>query len=198
MDSARWTAEYLEGTDRNTTTAGGDHHGRQISEGQRQGKEARRGRQESEEGGRHRQGGSAVGVGCEEGQVRSSGLASRPHRRRSARSVRLRSMPDSRAEPDSMSPQTEAGNPPPVDAASDGAGDGSPDSAGPPVEAGSSVCTVAADCRTFSNYCGGCACDALGAGKPDPVCEGGTASCLVDPCQGHTAACDATGHCTLH
>ena len=98
---------------------------------------------------------------------------------------------------DSSSPQAEAGNPM-VDAASDGASDGSRDSAGPPREGGGSACTVASDCRMFSNYCGGCTCDALGVAAPDPVCDAGTASCLVDPCQGHAAACDPTGHCTLH
>ncbi len=58
-------------------------------------------------------------------------------------------------------------------------------------------CSVASDCRTFSNYCGGCACDVLGTGDANPGCDAGTVSCVVDPCYGHTAACDATHHCVL-
>ena len=66
-------------------------------------------------------------------------------------------------------------------------------------EGGSSSahCTGPADCRTFSDYCGGCACDALVVSEPDPICEAGTVQCLVDPCSGHSAACDTTGHCVL-
>ncbi len=60
-----------------------------------------------------------------------------------------------------------------------------------------SPCTVASDCRTFSNYCSGCACDVLGTGNANPGCDAGTVSCIVDPCYGHTAACDATHHCVL-
>lgn len=58
-------------------------------------------------------------------------------------------------------------------------------------------CTVSADCRTFSDYCGGCACDVLAVGAPDPTCDAGTVSCLVDPCQGKMATCDATHQCVL-
>jgi hypothetical protein len=93
--------------------------------------------------------------------------------------------------PDSSSPQADTGSP-----TADAPSDGVPDSASP-GEAGSSSCTVAVGCRTFSSYCGTCACEALGANKPAPVCDAGTVSCFVDPCQGHTAVCDQTGHCVL-
>ncbi len=59
------------------------------------------------------------------------------------------------------------------------------------------ACTVPADCRTFSDYCGACACEVLAAGAPDPTCDAGTISCLVDPCQGMTATCDGTHHCAF-
>jgi hypothetical protein len=56
----------------------------------------------------------------------------------------------------------------------------------------------AAACRTFSNYCGGCTCQALGTGEPNPTCDGGTVTCLLDPCQSHSATSDPSGRCTLH
>jgi hypothetical protein len=65
------------------------------------------------------------------------------------------------------------------------------------ADAGGSPCAAANACRTFSNYCGGCTCQALGTGAPDRVCEAGTVRCLLDPCQSHTAVCDPTGRCTL-
>ena len=61
----------------------------------------------------------------------------------------------------------------------------------PPVE-----CHADADCRAFSNYCDGCACDALAAGENDPVCSGHVVQCLVDPCGGKKAICKA-GQCVL-
>jgi hypothetical protein len=69
--------------------------------------------------------------------------------------------------------------------------------AGNEADAGGSPCANAAACRTFSNYCGGCTCQALGTSEPDPPCDAGTVTCLLDPCRSHTAACDPTGHCTL-
>jgi hypothetical protein len=57
-------------------------------------------------------------------------------------------------------------------------------------------CTTDADCRTFSNYCDGCACNALGTTDADPVCTGTTVACFADPCMGKTAACVA-GTCSL-
>jgi hypothetical protein len=32
---------------------------------------------------------------------------------------------------------------------------------------------------------------------PNPTCDAGLGSCLVDPCSSHTATCDATHHCAL-
>jgi hypothetical protein len=64
-------------------------------------------------------------------------------------------------------------------------------------DAGGPPCTVASDCRTFSDYCGGCTCEALAASQPDPACDGGIVACLVDPCQGHSTVCDPTGRCAL-
>lgn len=57
-------------------------------------------------------------------------------------------------------------------------------------------CTTDADCRTFSNYCDGCSCNALGVTDPNPVCKGTTVSCFADPCMGKTATCVA-GTCSL-
>lgn len=84
------------------------------------------------------------------------------------------------------------GGSPTFDAPSDGRQDSTS-----PGDAGSSPCTVVSDCRKFSNYCGGCVCDALGTSQPDPICDAGTVTCILDPCQGHTAVCDPTGHCAL-
>lgn len=59
-------------------------------------------------------------------------------------------------------------------------------------------CTTDADCRTFSNYCDGCACAALSSGESDPTCSGTTVACFADPCMNMDAVCDtATGACTL-
>jgi hypothetical protein len=57
-------------------------------------------------------------------------------------------------------------------------------------------CTSDADCRTFSNYCTGCNCDALGAHDPDPTCDGPGVQCFADPCMNQTAVCLA-GTCSL-
>jgi hypothetical protein len=63
---------------------------------------------------------------------------------------------------------------------------------------GGATCSAASDCRTHSDYCGGCTCDALGVSEPNPDCgEGGVASCFVDPCSGKTATCNSTHHCAL-
>jgi hypothetical protein len=58
------------------------------------------------------------------------------------------------------------------------------------------MCQGSADCRPFSNYCGGCTCVAIGATAPDPSCDAGMASCFANPCQGHSVTCTA-GHCQL-
>jgi hypothetical protein len=65
------------------------------------------------------------------------------------------------------------------------------------TEAGGASCSTASDCRTHSNYCGGCTCDALAVSEPNPDCEGGLTSCFADPCSGKTATCSATHHCSL-
>lgn len=57
-------------------------------------------------------------------------------------------------------------------------------------------CTYDADCRTFSNYCDGCECLALGQNEPNPVCKGDIVACFVDPCRNQTARCEA-GQCVL-
>lgn len=59
-------------------------------------------------------------------------------------------------------------------------------------------CTSDAQCRTFSNYCDGCSCQALSDGQPDPLCAGTPVECFADPCMGKTAVCDlALGACVL-
>ena len=59
------------------------------------------------------------------------------------------------------------------------------------VEAGGSTCNVDSDCRAFSNYCGGCTCDALGASDPNPTCDAGLDDCLRDPCADVMPVCTA-------
>jgi hypothetical protein len=60
-----------------------------------------------------------------------------------------------------------------------------------------STCTANSDCRTFSDYCTGCNCDALATSDPNPPCSGPGVSCFADPCRGHTAVCDSTHHCAI-
>jgi hypothetical protein len=57
-------------------------------------------------------------------------------------------------------------------------------------------CSTDADCRLYSDYCGGCACRALDKTAADPACSGTTVQCLMDPCRGKSAVC-AAGACTL-
>jgi hypothetical protein len=81
---------------------------------------------------------------------------------------------------------------------------GSADSSGGPsapfdihkANAGSCVCSQDADCRTFSDYCTGCDCRALGKHDPDPVCNGPGWNCAVDPCSQTIAVC-RDGTCQL-
>ena len=57
-------------------------------------------------------------------------------------------------------------------------------------------CSFDNDCRTFSNYCDGCSCRALGVSEPDPVCDGTLVQCFVDPCLEFEAYCRG-GQCAL-
>ena len=61
--------------------------------------------------------------------------------------------------------------------------------------ASAASCTADADCRLFSDYCGGCNCRPLAASDPDPTCPTPPVSCLVDPCRDQKAACK-DGRCT--
>jgi hypothetical protein len=54
-------------------------------------------------------------------------------------------------------------------------------------------CQSAADCRTFSDYCTGCDCRALGVDDPDPVCDGPGVRCVADPCMNRQAICTGGG-----
>lgn len=63
-------------------------------------------------------------------------------------------------------------------------------------EAFQSVCSANYDCRTFSSYCGTCACRALSARAREPVCRLRPVSCFVDPCDGRQAIC-VRGQCRL-
>jgi hypothetical protein len=59
-------------------------------------------------------------------------------------------------------------------------------------------CKADSDCRLFDNYCGGCKCEALGVGEPDPECPfGDTVSCFVAPCSVGKAAKCLNGKCSL-
>jgi hypothetical protein len=77
---------------------------------------------------------------------------------------------------------------------SDSGSDAAPDSGS---TGGGGTCSTPSDCRTYSNYCGGCSCNALAVSEPNPACDAGVGSCLVDPCTSHTATCDSAHHCVL-
>lgn len=57
-------------------------------------------------------------------------------------------------------------------------------------------CSSDKECRSFSNYCEGCACLALASGEVDPVCKGNLVACFVDPCLNQEASC-VGGQCVL-
>jgi hypothetical protein len=57
-------------------------------------------------------------------------------------------------------------------------------------------CKQDADCRTFSDYCTGCDCRALGKNEKDPTCGGPGVRCLADPCRDKTAVCK-DGKCAV-
>jgi hypothetical protein len=61
---------------------------------------------------------------------------------------------------------------------------------------GGGACKQDSDCRTFSDYCTGCDCRALGKADKDPTCAGPGVRCIVDPCRDRSAACQ-DGRCVL-
>jgi hypothetical protein len=104
--------------------------------------------------------------------------------------------------------------PEPSDAASsadgttdgDAAADAAPDAPAPgdaAPETGAAACNGPSDCRLYSSYCHGtvlkeCTCVPLGAGDPDPACDGPIVSCFVDPCSGKSASCGADHRCAAN
>lgn len=64
------------------------------------------------------------------------------------------------------------------------------DLAGGPIDGPG--CRNDGDCRLYSSYCASapCQCLVLGATDPDPPCNGGMVTCLVDPCQKFSAFCN--------
>lgn len=58
------------------------------------------------------------------------------------------------------------------------------------------ACLTDEDCTLYDNYCGGCACDVLGHNQRPVTCSNHVA-CFVQPCGGHTVACEA-GACVKH
>jgi hypothetical protein len=67
------------------------------------------------------------------------------------------------------------------------------DASGARCVADAGTCATDADCRLSDNYCGGCACDALGPGQSPATCSS-PVMCLRQPCAGMTARCDAATH----
>src|SRR5262249_19885736 len=61
---------------------------------------------------------------------------------------------------------------------------------------GGAACTSPSDCKIVPFECTGCECVALASGAADPVCSGPGVQCLIDPCDGKSAAC-VGGHCTV-
>lgn len=61
-------------------------------------------------------------------------------------------------------------------------------------DAAAVACQVDSDCRLFADYCGGCACRALGHGEQHPVCKGAVVACFADPCRNLESHCEA-GRC---
>lgn len=108
---------------------------------------------------------------------------------------------DSAASPDSTGGPVETGLPCPACSSNEGGGASKDAANDAPLDATGSdgadgpPCSGESACRLFSNYCGGCKCDGLGASEPDPTCDGGMFSCFSDPCHDHAAICDAVGRC---
>lgn len=55
------------------------------------------------------------------------------------------------------------------------------------------ACLADSDCLLYDNYCGGCACNALGHNQRPVTCTNPVA-CLRQPCGGLTAHCDTATH----
>ena len=64
----------------------------------------------------------------------------------------------------------------------------------PPVK--TYPCLTDMDCRSFSDYCTGCDCRALGTKEGDPVCNAPGVECFVDPCFNKAPVC-TLGRCAL-
>jgi hypothetical protein len=56
-------------------------------------------------------------------------------------------------------------------------------------------CKVDADCQVVPDYCADCTCVALGANQKQAECLGEELSCVLNPCEGYSAAC-VEGRCT--
>jgi hypothetical protein len=67
------------------------------------------------------------------------------------------------------------------------------DAAGVRCELAAGACASDADCQLSDNYCGGCACDALGHGQRPVTCASPVA-CFRQPCAGLVARCDTAAH----
>ncbi|KYF57263.1 hypothetical protein BE08_22270, partial [Sorangium cellulosum] len=60
----------------------------------------------------------------------------------------------------------------------------------------SRACQTDDDCSVAADYCGGCNCIALAPGESAPVCHGDEVACVVWPCLGLEARCEA-GACVV-
>lgn len=58
------------------------------------------------------------------------------------------------------------------------------------------ACQTDDDCSLIANYCGGCNCNAVPSGESEPKCDEGEVACLVWPCLGLQASCQA-GTCVV-
>ncbi|WP_394829732.1 hypothetical protein [Pendulispora albinea] len=57
-------------------------------------------------------------------------------------------------------------------------------------------CATNADCRSWSDTCGGCKCRVLVRNAAPPKCKGDQVACFADPC-GHKRAQCTNGACTI-
>lgn len=77
-----------------------------------------------------------------------------------------------------------------------GVGSGGSPSVPPSKPPATGVCVADSDCAAYSNYCGGCGCEALPIWQKPALCDKPLAECLRDPCGGETAVCSG-GVCVL-